>query len=546
MTGSTALETTQTEAGPPPRRGDLLAPGAAAGPGRAARAARRLPRRRQPGRQARRGHRERPGGVPAGLRRVDALAGVRAPVRRRPGHPRADRLRAAGRAHAGRPRRGAGGGGRACRRCRGSPGPPRRRSRAQDGQAAQVVVPLPGDNTAFETLPGIVERVTEAAQVDGPGHVRHRPRRAVRRLRGGLRGHRRPAAVHDRRRHPGDPAAHLPQPGVPARSSSRQGSRWSSPRRWSTSSRTPGLLTVDGQSQGILSVLVLGAGTDYALLLISRFKEELHREDSWSVAMRSAVRGAFPPIIASGRHRRARPAVPAAVGPEQQQVPRPGRRDRHRQRRPRHDALPAGAAHGPGAVLVLAVRAAPRRRRDRRQGRLGEGGRSGRATGPGRVGRRPRCCSACSPLFTTSLDTRGLATAEQFTTEVDSVVGQEVLARHFPAGTGVPVNVIGPADRADAVLEVVRATPGVASAALTSDGPPAPPGAPAPAGPPRQVDGRVQVQALLAARVGQPGGRGHRPAAALGRGRGRARTCSSAAARRSCTTSRPSRRATTG
>ena len=55
-----------------------------------------------------------------------------------------------------------------------------------------------------------------------------------------------------------------------------------------------GVLTVDGQSQGILSVLVLGASTDYALLLISRFKEELHREDSWSVAMRGALRGAFP------------------------------------------------------------------------------------------------------------------------------------------------------------------------------------------------------------------------------------------------------------
>jgi RND superfamily putative drug exporter len=61
-----------------------------------------------------------------------------------------------------------------------------------------------------------------------------------------------------------------------------------------------GVLTVDGQSQGILSVLVLGAGTDYALLLISRFKEELHREDSWSVAMHRALRGSVPAIVASG------------------------------------------------------------------------------------------------------------------------------------------------------------------------------------------------------------------------------------------------------
>ena len=51
-------------------------------------------------------------------------------------------------------------------------------------------------------------------------------------------------------------------------------------------------------------------------------------------------------------------------------------------------------------------------------------------------------------LFTTQLDADGLTTAEPFTTEVDSVVGQEVLARHYPAGTGVPVSVIG--DEADA------------------------------------------------------------------------------------------------
>ena len=62
-----------------------------------------------------------------------------------------------------------------------------------------------------------------------------------------------------------------------------------------------GVLTVDGQSQGILSVLVLGASTDYALLLISRFKEELHREDSWTVAMpRRAARRASRRSSASG------------------------------------------------------------------------------------------------------------------------------------------------------------------------------------------------------------------------------------------------------
>ena len=58
-------------------------------------------------------------------------------------------------------------------------------------------------------------------------------------------------------------------------------------------------------------------------------------------------------------------------------------------------------------------------------------------------------------LFTTQLDADGLTTAESFTTDVDSVKGQDVLARHYPAGSGVPVNVIGDQADADRLLDVV-------------------------------------------------------------------------------------------
>ncbi len=58
-------------------------------------------------------------------------------------------------------------------------------------------------------------------------------------------------------------------------------------------------LTVNGQSQGILTVLVFGAGTDYALLLISRYREELRQYESKYDAMRRALRGAAPAIVAS-------------------------------------------------------------------------------------------------------------------------------------------------------------------------------------------------------------------------------------------------------
>ena len=83
------------------------------------------------------------------------------------------------------------------------------------------------------------------------------------------------------------------------------------------------------------------------------------------------------------------------------------------------------------------------------------------------VGRRARVVwittalvLAGAALFTTQLDADGLTTAEQFTTEVDSVQGQEVLARHYPAGTGVPVSVIGDEADADQLLDVVAGVPG--------------------------------------------------------------------------------------
>ena len=60
------------------------------------------------------------------------------------------------------------------------------------------------------------------------------------------------------------------------------------------------VIDLNGQSQGILSVLVLGAATDYALLLISRYREELHHYEHPAQAMKAAYKGVFEPILASG------------------------------------------------------------------------------------------------------------------------------------------------------------------------------------------------------------------------------------------------------
>jgi RND superfamily putative drug exporter len=59
------------------------------------------------------------------------------------------------------------------------------------------------------------------------------------------------------------------------------------------------IIKLNGQSQGILSVLVLGASTDYALLLISRYREELRHDEDKYHAMKAAWLGSWEPIAAS-------------------------------------------------------------------------------------------------------------------------------------------------------------------------------------------------------------------------------------------------------
>jgi len=364
---------------------------------------------------------------------------------------------------------------------------------SEDGQSVQVVVPLPGDNTAFETLPGIVEDVTAAAEVEGlPSYVTG-PGGQFADFAAAFEGidtnllfttvgviliillliYRSPVFI---------PvlvsagfALVLAQAVVYLVAKA-------------------GILTVDGQSQGILSVLVLGASTDYALLLISRFKEGLHREDSWTTAMRGALRGASPPILASGAtvvlgllclllsdlnsNKSLGPvgAIGIVCAMFSMTVFLPALlmvfgRYWFFPFVPRHDDVVTHDRGIWGAVARL-------------------------------VGRRARLVwittalvLAGAALFTTQLDAGGLTTAEQFTTDVDSVKGQEVLARHFPAGSGVPVSVIGKEQDASRLVEVARGVPGVADAQLVTD---------EGAQTPKVVDGKVQVQAVLTVAADSP------------------------------------------
>ena len=60
------------------------------------------------------------------------------------------------------------------------------------------------------------------------------------------------------------------------------------------------ILLLSGQTQGILFILVIGAATDYALLLVARFREELRVSQDKGTAIMAAWRGSVEPIVASG------------------------------------------------------------------------------------------------------------------------------------------------------------------------------------------------------------------------------------------------------
>jgi putative drug exporter of the RND superfamily len=58
-------------------------------------------------------------------------------------------------------------------------------------------------------------------------------------------------------------------------------------------------LVINSQNSALLTILVFGVGTDYALLLIARYREALHHHENVRVAMVHALRGAAPAIVAS-------------------------------------------------------------------------------------------------------------------------------------------------------------------------------------------------------------------------------------------------------
>jgi RND superfamily putative drug exporter len=224
------------------------------------------------------------------------------------------------------------------------------------------------------------------------------------------------------------------------------------------------VIDVSGQSQGILSVLVLGAGTDYALLLISRYREELHHHSTPVAAMRAAYKGTFEPIVASG----ATVALGLLVLLLSDLSGNRG-------------LGPIGAIGVVVAVITMVTLLPaflvlfgrwifwPRIPRfDDVDAQLtGTWAKVGSL-----VERKPRRAWVITGLllvvlaaFSTTLKTDGLSTSESFTGNPESVVGQKLLENHFPGGEGDPTKVILKNELIPAVSEKLRGVAGVTAVA---------------------------------------------------------------------------------
>jgi putative drug exporter of the RND superfamily len=225
----------------------------------------------------------------------------------------------------------------------------------------------------------------------------------------------------------------------------------------------------DGSTSGITSVLVFGAGTNYALLLISRYREELGRNDNHRAALRVAVRQSGPAILASNATVvLALLTLVFAASPSTRSL-----------------GVQAASGLVVAAVYVLLalppllalfgkrlfwpfiphVGAKP----------LTDSGvwhriASSVARRPGRVAIVAIASLAllCTGLLTTPV---GLSQTEQFRVQAESVTGYQRLAEHFPSGLTDPARVVGSTDRADEIERAITSTDGVVSATPAGQAP---------------------------------------------------------------------------
>jgi RND superfamily putative drug exporter len=219
-------------------------------------------------------------------------------------------------------------------------------------------------------------------------------------------------------------------------------------------------LTVNGQSAGILSVLVLGAGVDYALLIVARYREELHNYEDRHEAMAHALHRAAPAVIASG--------ATVIIGLLCLMFA---------QMNSTSSLGPVGAV-GIACALAVMLLMLPAllvvvgrwifwpfipHYGDPHKTETGFWAKVGR-----RIKRAPRAVWVTTTLVLVAfafgvvqLDADGLTNEQSFTKEQPSVLAEKELAKHFPGGAGSPAAVIANGESVDAVRSTFAEVEGI-------------------------------------------------------------------------------------
>ncbi|MFJ2504952.1 MMPL family transporter [Microbacterium sp. NPDC087592] len=274
------------------------------------------------------------------------------------------------------------------------------------------------------------------------------------------------------------------------------------------------VLLLSGQTQGILFILVIGAATDYALLLVARFREELRVAQDKGVALLAAWKGSVEPIAASGGtviagllclllsdlKSNSTLGPVAAIGIV--------------------FAMLSALTLLP-SLLLLFGRAVFWPRRPRFEPEVVAAEHGMRTTGlwarlAGLIKRRPRVIWIVTTLVLvagaagiTQLDANGVPQSDLVLGASEARDGQVALGEHFPGGSGSPVYVVVDENRLQDAADVLLANDGIdavsvtaadspsGTAPVTEDGITAvgPPGTPAPD--PTTVDGQVLLQGTL-------------------------------------------------
>jgi RND superfamily putative drug exporter len=225
-----------------------------------------------------------------------------------------------------------------------------------------------------------------------------------------------------------------------------------------------GIVTINGQVQGILFILVIGAATDYSLLYVSRYREELHlHRRSWHATINS-LKGSFEPILASGGTVIAGLlclllsdlASNKALGPV--------------------GAVGIGFAMMSSLTLLPALMLAFGRnvfwpRRPEHSPQLQETYES-RHPAWAKIGnfvhRYPRpiwiICTlllliAVSGVWQLKAD--GVSQSKLVLGQSEAREGQEILDKHFPGGSGAPVTIIVPSTKKDTVISITDNDKGI-------------------------------------------------------------------------------------